>query len=193
MVLKSKINRGLLALVLLALAVSSGCAAQQPQVVYPTVVIVQYVTQVVATVTASPVLPTSTPTPAATSTPSPFRLANGFDPFSVQITYPLTNCPVGSRLAVGEQAFVASGAGTIGLSMSTDIGPAPLYRKLDAGEILYIVGGPFCKDNGLVWQVIASDGKWGYVPEGNGSIYWLLPFGEVNPTGLPKKSPTPSG
>lgn len=167
----------LLGAVLLLAAGCAGAGSQaQPQVVYPTVVIVQYVTQVVATITPAPPV---TPAPPATAKPAVSSGVVGYDPASQDIYYPLMGCQVASRLHVGERAFVANGGGQIGLHYTKDIGDAPIYRKLAAGEELDVIGGPFCERQSLVWKVIASDGQEGFAPEGNGNTYWLMPTGDL--------------
>ena len=168
------------------LAASCGTPQQQAaasQNLNPTVVIVQYVTQVVATVTPAP--PTATALPP---TAAPIR--TGFDPFSVPIYYPLMGCPVASRIHVGDRVFVANNRdGTLGLHYSANVGYAPIFRKLTAGEILDVIDGPYCRTQSLVWEVIASDGRLGYVSEGNGEVYWLLPLGEKVDKKLLKPTP----
>src|SRR5512139_2835537 len=88
------------------LLIVSGCngaptTAQAP--VNPTVVIVQYVTQVVATVTPAPPIPTAIP--ATKKAPA----VSGYDPYSVIPYYPVSGCPIASRLSIGDVAFVAAG------------------------------------------------------------------------------------
>jgi hypothetical protein len=168
---------------------TAGCGTPQqeeaaPQNLNPTVVIVQYVTQVVATVTPAP--PTATPLP-----PTAVAIRAGFDPFSVPIYYPLMGCPVASRIHVGDRAFVANDrGGTLGLHYSANVGYAPIIRKLSPGEILDVIDGPYCQTLSLVWKVIApSDGRLGFVSEGNGNEYWLLPLGEKVDKKLLKPTP----
>jgi len=192
-----KINRKKLVLLALIatmvglLVATAGCAGvgsqAQPQVVYPTVVLVQYVTQVVATVTpaapavagaAAPQAAAAVAAVAPSSTPQTISI-DGYYPLEEDIYYPLMGCQVASRLEVGEKAFVANGGGRLGLYQSQDIGYAPEYRKLEAGEVVDIIGGPYCERSSLVWQVIGSDGTKGYTAEGDGNTYWLLPYGEL--------------
>ena len=154
-----------------------GCASLQPTTqppADPTVVIVQYVTQVVATITPAPPLPpTNTPTPKVVT-------AGGYDPYSVQPYYPVEGCPAASRLHVGDVAFVASGTDSLNIHMSRNVGFAPVIRKLTPGELLYITEEATCNRNGMVWGVVAdSDLTQGFVMEGNGETYWLLPYGET--------------
>jgi hypothetical protein len=169
----------LLACIAVLILVASGCAGSgmpeaPAQSINPTVVVVQYVTQVVATVTPSP--PTATPLPP---TEAPVVVNTGFDPFRVEVYYPLMGCPVASRLHAGERAFVANNRnGTLGLHWSANVGDAPIWRKLGGGEVLDILDGPYCRTQSLVWKVIAADDQIGFVSEGNGEEYWLLPMGE---------------
>ena len=168
----------LLVVMVVITLITSACGQNPSQgaVVYPTVIIVQYVTQVVATITPAP--PSAPAQPAATATPQAERFTiNGFDPFAVPLYYPIKGCQVASRLHQGEKAFVANGAGQLGLHFSANIGYAPIFRKLESGEILDVVGGPYCERLSLVWEVVASDGQRGYVAEGDGNVTWLLPYG----------------
>jgi hypothetical protein len=142
-------------------------------VINPTIVIVQYVTQIVATVTPAPPVTAIPPTKNAPA-------ATGYDPFAVQPYYPLSGCQMASRLRVGDVAFVAAGGEQFGIHYSKDVGFAPIARQLTSGELLYILDGPTCNRNGLVWEVLAdADDTLGYAIEGNGETYWLLPFGQT--------------
>ena len=173
------VNHRLAGFVVLAslILILTGCAgaptAPQPPA-NPTVIIVQYVTQVVATVTpAPPSPPTTAPTPKVLT-------AGGFDPYSVEPYYPIYDCAMASRLHVGDVAFVASGADSLNIHISRNVGFAPVVRKLTPGELLYITEEATCNRNGLVWGVVAdADFANGFVLEGNGENYWLLPFGET--------------
>lgn len=169
-------------LVLVAYGCTSATPNQPVQIVYPTVIITQYVTQVVATVTPQGPVPTPAP-------PTPRPVSVGFDPYSVPIYYPLMFCPVASRLHVGDKAFVAYGADKLGLHQSADIGYAPIWRKLVPGEVLDVIDGPYCMRKALAWEVLTEDEKVGYVAEGDGEVYWLLPLGE--PVERSKLKPTP--
>ena len=95
---------------------------------------------------------------------------------SAPIYYPIMGC-VASRMHVGERAFVAYGAETNGIHYSQEIGDAPIYRHLYPGEIMEIVDGPYCERGAIVWKVFAlADEQVGFVGEGNGDVYWLLPL-----------------
>jgi hypothetical protein len=50
---------------------------------------------------------------------------------------------------------------------------------LVAGEELSVIDGPVCERGALVWKVVASDGQTGFVAEGDGNTYWLMPLGEA--------------
>lgn len=143
---------------------------QEPQAVSPTILITRLVTQIVATPT---VTPTPGPTPVVKDTVT--VLVSDWDPFAVKIYYPIGGC-VASRLYEDDIAFVADGGGLIGLHMSKDIGDSPIFRYLVAGELLQIRKGPWCTRGAIVWQVGTPEGEVGYVPEGDGENYWLLPM-----------------
>ena len=165
---------GRLGCVLMVLVIVSACMPTPTQppadtaIAYPTVLITQYVTQVVAT-------PTITPIPLPTKQVQVFTPAasTGWDPFKVDIYYPLRGC-VASRLHVDDVAFVAGGP--IGLYISANISDLPTYRNLDPGELVDIEGGPSCFNNMLIWKIGTGDKMVGYTAEGNGDNYWLLPM-----------------
>jgi len=154
---------------------------QQPQVIYPTVVITQVVTQVVATPTTAP---TVVPKPVVQAA-APVS-TGGWDPFSVPIYYPLPGC-VASRLHEGDVAFVADSTGELGIHYSKDIGYSPVFRNLASGELVDIVKGPWCARGSLIWKAATSDGYVGFIAEGDGSYYWLLPMSPDTEQVLPKE------
>lgn len=143
-------------------------STQAVQIVYPTVVITQYVTQVVATPTITPM-----PLPTSVSNQTPSVVSVGWDPFTVAIYYPIAGC-VASRLHEADVAFVANAG--VNLYASKDIGFAPVTRKLTAGEMVDITKGPWCSEGSLIWKVLTVDGTDGFAPEGNGETYMLLPM-----------------
>lgn len=139
----------------------------EPQI---TVIVNQVVTQVVATALPTAIPPTSPPgTPEPTAT-----VKSLWDPFGIPIYYPLMGC-VASRLHVGDTAIVATVSGIMGLYQSRDLPFAPLERQVVVGEIWYIANGPHCADNSLIWGVVNLEKQAGFIPEGNGETYWLLP------------------
>jgi hypothetical protein len=143
-------------------------STQAVQVVYPTIVITQYVTQVVATPTITP-----TPLPASASNQTLSVVQVGWDPFTVEIYYPIVGC-VASRLHGGDVAFIANGG--VDLIQSKDIGYSPVTRKLTPGEMVDITKGPWCSGGNLIWKVATAEGEEGFASEGNGDTYWLLPM-----------------
>jgi hypothetical protein len=154
---------------------------QQPPGSQPRIVITQLITQIVAT-------PTITPTPEPTEVPKvvlPMSIS-GWDPFSVPIYYPLQGC-VASRLHEGDVAFVANGAGTLGIHYSKDTRESPIFRRLESGEAIDILKGPWCDSGFVIWKVASADGYIGFVPEGDGSVYWLLPMSPVTDPVLSKE------
>jgi hypothetical protein len=154
---------------------------QQPQGSQPKIVITQFITQVVAT-------PTITPTPEPTEVVKEAVpvYSSGWDPFSVPIYYPLRGC-VASRLHEGDVAFVANGAGTLGIHYSKDTRESPIFRRLESGEAIDIVKGPWCDSGFVIWKVASADGYIGFVPEGDGSVYWLLPMSPATDPVLSKE------
>jgi hypothetical protein len=155
---------------------SSTPAASDGRVILPTIRIVQVVTQIVITPTPLP----ATPAPTNTAAPAP---KVGWDPLSVPIYYPLIGC-VASRLHKQTWAFVAYGM-SVSFYSDKDIRYGPELRKLAPGESVYIVGGPWCYYNSLVWKAVDTDLKEGFVVEGDGNVYSILPLGPSKP------SPTP--
>jgi hypothetical protein len=164
-----------LAVLIFLTAGCAGASTTPPAPANPTVVIIQYVTQVVATVTPGP--PTPTPLPPTKSAPV---APSGYDPYSVEPYYPVAGCAMASRLHIGDIAFVATGGSQFGIHVDRGVGFAPLKRKLVQGELLNIIGEATCNRNGLVWEVLAdSDNTRGFVLEGNGETYWLMPTGQT--------------
>jgi hypothetical protein len=143
---------------------------QGAQVIYPTVVVKKIITQIVATPTVTPEPPPEQKEYVAVSAST-----DNWDPFSAPIYYPIQGCAA-SRLHEGDVAFVANGGGTIGVHYSKDVGYAPIWRTLAAGELIDILKGPWCAEGNLVWKVATADSYVGFVAEGNGTTYWLLPM-----------------
>jgi hypothetical protein len=131
------------------------------------------VTQVVATP-----LPTL-PVPPASATPLP--VPTKFDPnnpINAPIYYPIPGCPA-SRLHVGDRAFVALTGEKIRIYSTENVLFDPGFRSLVLDEVLQIEDGPACPNEWLIWYVEAEeDGIEGWVPEGDGETYWLLPAPE---------------
>jgi hypothetical protein len=184
---KIKKSLAILGIILSIAVLISACVSsvseseQQPQGNQPRIVITQLITQIVAT-------PTITPTPEPTEVVKvvvPVS-SGGWDPFSVPIYYPIQGC-VASRLHEGDVAFVANGAGTLGIHYSKDTRESPIFRRLDPGEAIDIIKGPWCDSGSVIWKVASSDGYIGFVPEGDGSVYWLLPMSPTTDPVLSKE------
>ncbi len=182
-----------LAIILSACIGATQQTTENQQRNYPTVFITPLITQIIATRSAP------TPTPELESTPTPTD-TGGFDPFRANIYYPIRGC-VGSRLKIGDAAFVAYNGGQMGLYVSKDINFSPVVRRVQPGEAFLITAGPWCENGTIVWKVRTTNEEDGieesngyvweidnYAPEGNGEQYWLLPL-ETNP-GIPTPHPT---
>jgi hypothetical protein len=159
--------------------VSTGCsfslfdettATPQPPV---TVVVTKVITQIVPP-TETPIV---TDVPVGTLTPSPTVppiAAGTYDPFSVQIYYPIEGCPA-SRLHIGDRASVTIGGGPNAIRFGSDVHYDNIIGHAQEGEGMLIVDGPWCYSNWIVWQVKTDGGLEGFTPEGNGEEYWLIP------------------
>lgn len=166
-----------LACMLILSACSGGATPTTAEVVTvePTLWLTTHVTQIVATSLPPPPtqIPTSTPWPTATL---------DWDPWAVPIYYPLFNCS-GSRLHIGDMAFVGSLSLPIKISLTNQVFYDPGIRDLEHGETMQVIDGPDCVDGYVVWRVFTSnDGIEGYVPEGDGEQYWLFPLSPTFPT-----------
>jgi hypothetical protein len=180
---KIKSIRGYLLVIMSLLLVLSACAPNpdfDSQFEEQVVVITQVATQIVV-----PTNPPRTATPVPTATPSTEYISSGgFDPFAAPIYYPLTGCSA-SRLHVGDTAYVAYSGGLVGLYRNKGLGFEPNLRLPDVGSEAEIIDGPFCNEGWIYWEIVipnsdAADAISGYMPEGNGSEYFLLPL-VINP------------
>lgn len=146
-------------------------------------------------------IPLSTPIPGTTPLPLSTPTVRSIDPMQVPPTqtqvpptltqapptitveaisdfpmyYPDSKCP-GSHLRVGDSAYLPYGEGKV--SMRTDpvgkIGDS-LYRKLEEGEVVHIIGGPVCDLGLLLWEVRTVQNEFGWLPEGDNIDFWILP------------------
>jgi len=145
-------------------------ATPQPPV---TVVVTNVITQIVPP-TGTPIV---TDVPVGTLTPSPTvppNAAGTYDPYSVQIYYPIEGCPA-SRLHIGDRATVTIGGGPNAIRFGSDVRYDSIIGYAQEGEGMLIVDGPWCYYNWIVWQVKTDGDLAGYTPEGNGDEYWLIP------------------
>lgn len=165
-----------LSLVLALLA----CRVEPPKIVMeedtPTpqvLMVTQVVTQVI-TPTPAPQQPQPTAQPTATTPPEP-TVTPTWSMSDAPIYYPLEDC-VASRLRVGDKAMVSLVGGPNGIRYGRDIHVDTIALYAQPGDILEIVGGPWCSQGWLVWMVRTADGFVGYTPEGDGNNYWLFPL-----------------
>ena len=114
--------------------------------------------------TATEIPPTLTPTTAVSPTAKTY--------------YPLSDCGP-SKLHVGDSAYLPYGEGkmTIRKEPSARISGTELaIRKMDEGEILHVIDGPVCDMGWVFWEVRTVYSEYGWIPEGDGSAFWVLPL-----------------
>lgn len=122
----------------------------------------------------------STPVPTNTSDPLVLQQPTTTEKPDVtptpKIYSPLPQCAA-SRLHVGDSAFVNYETGRVGMRSEpvARIGDK-LVRKLDEGEILHIIDGPVCDMGWVFWKVRTVYSEYGWIPEGDGSEYWVVPI-----------------
>lgn len=124
--------------------------------------------------------PPSTPRPTNTSVsvvvqqPTATKAPN-FTP-TPQVYSPLSRCAA-SRLHVGDSAYVNYETGRVGMRSEpvATIGDK-LVRKLEEGEILHIIDGPKCDLGWIFWKVRTVYSETGWIPEGDGSEFWVVPI-----------------
>ncbi len=118
--------------------------------------------------------PTDTPVPVVVQEPTATKASN-FTP-TPQVYSPLSRCAA-SRLHVGDSAYVNYETGRIGMRSEpvATIGDK-LVRKLEEGEILHIIDGPKCDLGWIFWQVRTVYSETGWIPEGDGSEFWVVPI-----------------
>jgi hypothetical protein len=150
------------------------CRVEAPRIILeesPTAPPPPIITQVVTEVITPTPAPTSTPQP--TSTPE-ITATSTYDPLSAPIYYPLEGCAA-SRLHMGDYAMVSLVGGANGIRSGLDLQSEIVEYYAQPGEILKIVGGPFCSYGWIVWLVETGSAYRGFTPEGNGEEYWLFP------------------
>lgn len=139
-----------------------------PQVLVVTQVVTEVITPTAAPQTLPTALPTDTPLPEPTATPT-------WSIVDAPIYYPLPDC-VASRLHIGDRAMVSLVGGPNGIRYGLDVHVDTIAVYAQPGDVLEIVGGPWCSHGWIVWMVRTADGFVGYTPEGNGNEYWLFPL-----------------
>lgn len=123
---------------------------------------------------ASTPKPTNTSVPAVVQQPTATRTSS-FTP-TPQVYSPLSRCAA-SRLHVGDSAYVNYDTGRVGMR-SEPVGKIgdKLVRKLEEGEILHIIDGPKCDLGWIFWKVRTVNSETGWIPEGDGSEFWVVPI-----------------
>ncbi len=118
--------------------------------------------------------PTNTSVPIVVQQPTATRAAD-FTP-TPKVYSPLSGC-ADSRLHVGDSAFISFETGRVGMRSEpvAKIGDK-LVRKLEAGEIVHITDGPVCDLGWVFWEVRTVNSETGWIPEGDGSEYWVVPI-----------------
>lgn len=122
----------------------------------------------------------STPRPTETSAPvvvqQPVATRTTKSTSTPQVYSPLSRCAA-SRLHVGDSAYVNYETGRIGMRSEpvATIGDK-LVRKLEEGEILHIIDGPKCDLGWIFWKVRTVYSETGWIPEGDGSEFWVVPI-----------------
>ena len=171
----NKITRKRLYGLLLSLfLVTLACRVEAPKIILeesPTAPPAPIITQVVTQVITPTPQPTSTPVPTATPA---ITLTPTYNPLSAPIYYPLEDCAA-SRLHNGDDAMVSLVGGANGIRSGLDLHSDIVEYNAQPGEILKIVGGPYCSYGWIVWLVETQSGYIGFTPEGNGNEYWLFP------------------
>jgi hypothetical protein len=159
-------------LVSLACSLTPSLGSEPTATISQPAVITQVVTQIVV-VTDTPA-PTSPPAVQPTAIP---EATSTYDPYSVPVYYPKEDCP-GSRIHVGDRAYVSFGGGPNAIRYGADTHYDNIIGYAQEGEGMDIIDGPYCKYGWLVWFVRTDGGLVGFTPEGNGDEYWLLPTNE---------------
>jgi len=125
-------------------------------------------------------LPVSTPKPTNTSVPVVVQQPTAtktpnFTP-TPKVYSPLSGCAA-SRLHVGDSAFINYETGQVGMR-SEPVGKIgdTLVRKLKEGEIVHIIDGPECDLGWVFWKVRTVFSETGWIPEGDGSEFWVVPI-----------------
>lgn len=118
--------------------------------------------------------PTNTEVPVVIQQPTATTTVN-FTP-TPRVYSPLSEC-ADSRLHVGDSAFVNYETGRVGMRSEpvARIGDK-LVRKLEEGEILHVIDGPVCDMGWVFWKVRTVYSEYGWIPEGDGSEFWVVPI-----------------
>ena len=118
--------------------------------------------------------PTNTDVPVVVQQPTATTAVN-FTP-TPRVYSPLSECAA-SRLHVGDSAFINFETGRVGMRSKpvAKIGDT-LVRKLEEGEIVHVIDGPVCDLGWVFWKVRTVYSETGWIPEGDGSEFWVVPI-----------------
>lgn len=112
--------------------------------------------------TSTPFIPTEPPRPVVSPTAKTY--------------YPLSDCSP-SQIHPGDSVYVNYDTGKMSMreEPTARIGDS-LIRKLDEGEVLHIIDGPVCDMDWVFWKVRTVHSEKGWIPEGDGDEFWVLPL-----------------
>jgi hypothetical protein len=158
---------------LIPLVLSACTGASTPvegEVLPPKVFVTFYVTPIIAT--PAPITPQP---PAAETKPAAPTAFDPNSPWNAPVHFPGPGCSA-SRLYPEDRAFVAAIGEFSRVYKTKQIQFDPGVRDLVPGEEMTILYGPLCDEDWLFWFVeLDADELQGFVPEGNGNVYYLLP------------------
>ena len=148
----------------------AGSENEVGQVISPTVLVTVFVTPVTAT--PMPVTPQPTPIPPQPTAPP---VVDPNAPWNAPVYFPGPGCGA-SRLHIEDRAFVAATGHLAKIYLSKNLVYDPGVRDLVPGEEMTILAGPYCDEDWVIWLVkMDVDEIKGWVPEGDGETYYLLP------------------
>jgi hypothetical protein len=95
---------------------------------------------------------------------------------------PIKGC-ARSTLHWGDVIRIARGIEYVRIRSSSDTHPPDnIVRRLYRTELAKITGLPYCNYGWIVWPIQTADGTRGWVPESNGTDYWLVKVHMAFPT-----------
>ena len=116
--------------------------------------------------------PTQTPAPAFTSTFTVLAAT----PTPMGFYYPLPNC-AGSRIHLGDFVKLETNVDSVTIRSDPDTHPSDnKIGSIVGNDRAEIIDGPVCNWKWILWKINrVSDGLIGWVPESNGTEFWLVP------------------
>jgi len=125
------------------------------------------ISQASAVSTVSSSDPTGSETPPSPRRETPFPTPQPY--------FPITGC-AGSRLQVGDWAYVSFGGGANFIRTNPDVHPDDnIIGSALEGEPMEIISGPECSYGWLIWEVRSAHGLWGWTAESDGEALFLIP------------------